>query len=212
MSKKEELLEQYKEADLEAVMGDEDESTAKCNLSCENAVLIPEKKGRRLRRAVSTVFSVLLVLAVLVAILFQFFPDLRARVLNKCMDIYESQRVISFEKYKKIDPELVLTVGWLPDGFEKVGDDFHSEASWKDFYCDDGASMHIEKMFPGSIALGAENPETKIIKMHGYDATLMTESEEVYLIWLDEKKQIVYHIYTDRVPVETTLKIAENIS
>lgn len=210
MTEKEKLLEQCKEAYLAAVMEETGEQESECNRNNGELVSKPVKRrNRTVCNVVRTVLSVLLVLAAIVTILFQIFPDLRIRVFNTFLNLYESQSVISFEK---IAPELVITVGWIPEGFEKTEDGFHEMSSWNGFNNHEGAIIHIQKSFSPTITLGAETPETKVIKMHGYDATLMTENEEVYLLWMNEKEQVMYFIYTEKVPVETTLKFAENIS
>lgn len=208
MIQKEKQLEQLKEAYLAVAQKDVGEQPDECIDSCEESIYKPQKKrGRRIWKAVSAILSVLLVLVATLTISFVAFPDLRINVLNMILEVYEAHTDFSFEE----DPELEITVGWMPEGFGLVEDEGNSDSSWKTFQNDEGASVHIKKSKPVTMSVDTEDAQMKEIRMHGYKATLITKGYEARVIWHNTDEDRVYFVNTEYLPAKTMLRVAKSI-
>ena len=214
MIQKEKQLERLKEAYLAAAQKDVGEQPDECIDSCEESISKPQKKrGRRIWKAVSTVVSVLLVLAAFMIILFQVFPDLRIRVLNVMLDVCDTIPISSWKD--EVDPTLLFEVGWIPVGFELTEEDATPDCHWMSFEKQsengDWATIFIEKTKPVTMHIDTENAEIKEIRMHGYKATLITKGYEARVIWHNTDEDRVYFVNTEYLPAKTMLRVAKSI-
>ena len=169
-----------------------------------------------LRRGLRVAVIAAILVALLTGVTFAAFPDVRAKVINTILDIYDTHTNFSFDSdvEKKLMPtssELDIHVGWLPENFTKVNDVSNGTYTFERY--ENGEKViRICKSLPYSIAVDTENAEITSIDIHGYEATLVKKSPEHSILWLNTDTSIVYFIYTNGVSPEIMLKIAENIS
>lgn len=167
-------------------------------------------------RGIHIAAIVVLLLAAMMAISFAAFPTLRANVVNTILNICDTHTDFSFVPESKMNtPQNIdINVEWLPESYDLTDENRTFDRSYKTFQNDDLANIVIKKYIPpeSTISLDTEDAKITTIQIHGFDATLIEKGNEVNMIWLDSNQNIIYSVYTDALPVETTLKVAENIS
>lgn len=167
-------------------------------------------------RGIHIAAIVVLLLAATMAVSFAAFPTLRANVINTILDSYDTHTDFSFtsESEGSASPELAISVGWLPEGFELTEENYIFDRSCKIFEKDSATRIVIQKYIPteSSISIDTEDAKITPVKMHDYDATLIEKENEARIIWLDTRQNIVYFVNTDGLSTSTMLTIAQNIS
>ena len=238
MSQKQELLERYEDYVFAAMMEDifrneegkaaaldqrlqEDPDAAvpealqhRCKKTIQKAFAVKTRKkaGKTLWRGLHAASLIVLILAATLTVSFAAVPELRINVLNMMLEIYETHTDFSFSGENKVDPDLAISLGWIPEGFVLTEDDSTSDCAWKTLENTDGATIHINKSKPVTISVDTENAQMETIEMQGYEATLITKNHEVSVLWLNKEEGIRYFVNTEWVPVDTMLRVAENVS
>jgi hypothetical protein len=176
-----------------------------------------EKRAKRERRVnftwslASKIAVSIILLAAIVSVAFASAPELRAMVINTVMDVHDTYTDFSFVSSEREAPaELVITPGWIPNGFDLAGEDFISTCAYQSYESGSGESILLEKFLPNTISMDTEDAVVTAVETQGYSGTLIQKGEENQLIWLNTDENIVYIVGTTGLADEITFKIAEN--
>lgn len=189
----------------------------RCENTIQKAFSVKRRKktGRILWKGIHTAAVIVLLFAATLSFAVAASPTFRANFLNMVLNTFETYTDFSFtstSETRNVAPELEINPGWLPDGFDIVENDSIETCAWKSYLNDtNGASIRIEKLYPTTVGLDTEDSEMETVEIQGYPAQLITKNDEVRIIWLNSDRDIVYLIFTEWVPVEEALKIAENV-
>lgn len=174
------------------------------------------QRAGSLRRGLRVAVIAAILIALMMGVTFAAFPDVRAKVINTILDIYDTHTNFSFsseadKKLTSTSSELDIHVGWLPENFTEVNDVSNGTYTLKRY--ENGKKViKICKSLPYSIAVDTENADITSIDVHGYEGTLVKKNPEYSILWLNTDSNIVYFIYTDGVSLDCILKVAENVS
>lgn len=174
-----------------------------------------KKRSRRmgsLRRGLRVAAIAAILVALLTGVTFAAFPDVRAKVINTIKDIYETHTNFIFTENNVPHQEIEIIAGWIPEGFSIQEEGVIDTSAWKVYKNESDSRINIEKSLPISSSIDTENAEMTTTTIHGFEATLITKTDEARIIWLDTDDGIVYFVNVEKLPVETLLKIAENVS
>lgn len=171
---------------------------------------------RSLRKALKVAVIAAILLATTVTVTFAVSPTIRANVINKIMNIYDTHTEFFFEEEGESSelpsPEgFEIQVGWLPEGLSMANDISNGQYSLKRYENKD-CVIRVGKSSPQSYSIDTEDAELSSIEVQGYEATLIEKDGENHVIWVNDDTGIVYFVYTEGVTVETMLKVAENIA
>lgn len=174
------------------------------------------KRSRRagsLRRGLRVAVIAAILIAFMMGVTFAAFPDVRAKVINTIKNIYETHTDFTYQTDAEAPKDLEINVGWLPEGFSLQEEGAIGTSAWKIYENDagSGSRINIEKSLPISSSVDTENADIVSTTIHGFEATLITKTDESRIIWLDTDNGIVYFVNVEKLSTETLLKIAENI-
>ena len=155
------------------------------------------KKKRRqrmgsLRRGLRVAAIAAILIALLTGITFAAFPDVRAKVINTILDVHDRYTNFFFTEEPATSQARDEYILRRYESNEKV--------------------ISVCKALPRSYSVDTEDATVTSIEIHGYEATLIEKNNERHILWLNTDSSIVYYVYTDGLPLEILLKIAENLS
>lgn len=170
--------------------------------------------GHGLWKGVQVAAVVVLLVTATLTVSMAGFPDLKATVFNMVLNTFQDHADFSFVPVREgQDPDLVIDLGWLPEGFMLEEGDGFEKSAWQRYRNpDSGAVIYIEKLYPITVGADSEDAEIESIEIQGYPAQLITKDHEVRIVWLDSGEGIVYIVFTEWVSADDAIKIAENLS
>lgn len=126
-------------------------------------------------------------------------------------DTYATHTDYYFQEKEPMPDVLVITTGWLPEGYVLDDERWSGNSSSKVFYKRPSGHIEIMKTHLLPDALETEEMPREDVLVQGYPGEIVTESEWTRVIWLDEETWIKYRVSADALSVETLLKIAEEV-
>ncbi len=179
------------------------------------------KKKRRqrmgsLRRGLRVAAIAAILIALLTGITFAAFPDVRAKVINTILDVHDRYTNFFFTEepatsQARTSTEIHLQVKWIPENFSIADEVINDEYILRRYESNEKV-ISVCKALPRSYSVDTEDATVTSIEIHGYEATLIEKNNERHILWLNTDSSIVYYVYTDGLPLEILLKIAENLS
>ena len=192
---------------------------------------VPEEVQRKAEKTIRKAFSmkkwskvlrriviVVLVAVALAAGIFTAFPEVRADVLNMIARVYENFTDTSFSLTNSDEyPAAAFDVqlGWIPEGFVMTQDDTQYSSTLKLYQREDGATLSVlaNTAEDRTIYVDTEDAQVTSIKIQGYDATLVEKDSVQWMciLFLVTEKNMMICLDTECVPVDQTIKVAENL-
>lgn len=177
--------------------------------------------GKGFGRVVTKVAVVALLGMLLFTTAFAASEDFRVKTLNFVMEVFDDRTEIRFvpenmasDASNSVVPR--ITAGWLPEGFELMGEDGTEYNRCYEFEKPDSEehiSVNIMSMDDTNMTIDTENAETSSVKVQGTDALLVETGTIKQLVWqLYEGKEWYIQIITRNISAEDILKFAQNIT
>ena len=165
-----------------------------------------KKRAKTILRAASIVLVVLLNLS-LIGIL--MVPSVNAEVRNVFAELFD--KYVSFENEEQ-DSYIVTTseyeIGYIPDGFELLLNDDRQIRFCEQNNGNGCIIINISDEDFCRLSADADSDTSTIIHIHGKDAYLKIEDNDITLFWYDG-----YHFISilSNIPEEQIIKIAKHI-
>ena len=171
------------------------------------------------RRAVGSLkgFSRRLLVAALVAVSLGTCwvlanPRLESRPeIRMYEDTYATHTDYYFQEKEPVPDVLVITAGWLPEGYILDDESRFENSSSKLFYKRPIGHIEIVKTHLLPESLEPEEMPREDVRVQGYPGEIATEGGWTSVTWVNEETWIKYWVNADALSVETLLKVAEEI-
>lgn len=166
--------------------------------------------GRRAWKFVHTAALVCLFTMLAFSAAFAASPTFRANTLNLVIETFDEGTRFSFSHQQTIQ---VLTIGWIPDGFEEVDRDSDKYTNWIDFESPTGGHISIVKI-NNSITTHTSDTEdaiTKIMEINEKPAIISTKKNDIQIFITDESQNCLIQISSTNVSEADIIMVAENL-
>ena len=176
--------------------------------------------GKGFGRIVTKVAVVALMGMLLFTTAFAASEDFRVKTLNFVMEVFDDRTEIKFVPEDKSSnassavPQ--ITAGWLPEGFELMGESSTERNRQYEFAIPDSEaqlSIIIMSMADTNMMIDTEGTEAIVYQVQGNDALLVDEGGIKQLVWQPYKDAIWYcQIISRNVSLEDMLRFAQSIT
>lgn len=209
----------------------------KCEKTIRNA--FAKQNMIRARRGAVRIFQrisvAVMVIVLLLTTAFAMSEPFRRMTLNALLAVEEQYSMIRFEEEQTVPPDVPLdeeveyhyNIGleWVPDGYRLV-DGYAFKDGSGDVYYQNDAEHEFEVMVTRyssglTYQYDTEDAAIEYIEVQGKQAQLVTkefdDTPEVspytrrMIIWLDDQKQAVFHIWGTHLSEAEVIQIAEGI-
>lgn len=176
--------------------------------------------GKGFGRIVTKVAVVALMGMLLFTTAFAASEDFRVKTLNFVMEVFDDRTEIKFVPEDKSSnassavPQ--ITAGWLPEGFELMGESSTERNRQYEFALPDSdryISVIIMRMENTGVAVDTEGIDAISKQVQGMDAILVDKENMAQLVWrLDESSEWYCHVIAHGISTDDMLKFAESIT
>lgn len=176
--------------------------------------------GKGFGRIVTKVAVVALMGMLLFTTAFAASEDFRVKTLNFVMEVFDDRTEIKFVPEDKSSnassavPQ--ITAGWLPEGFELMGESSTERNRQYEFAIPDSdryISVIIMHMENTEMAVDTEGVDAMPKQVQGMDAILVDKENMAQLVWrLDEGSEWYCYIIAYNVSADDVLRFAENMT
>ncbi|MBQ9851286.1 MAG: hypothetical protein IJO37_00015 [Ruminiclostridium sp.] len=126
-------------------------------------------------------------------------------------DTYATHTDYYFQEKEPLPDILVITAGWLPEGYVLNDESWSGNSSSKVFYQRPSGHIEIVKTHLLPDSLEPEELPREDVRVQGYSGEIVTEGDWTSVTWVNEETWIKYWVNADALSVETLLKVAEEI-
>ena len=126
-------------------------------------------------------------------------------------DTYATHTDYYFQEKEPLPDILVITAGWLPEGYVLNDESWSGNSSSKVFYQRPSGHIEVVKTHLLPDSLEPEKLPREDVRVQGYPGEIVTEGDWTSVTWVNEETWIKYWVNADALSVETLLKVAEEI-